>query len=407
MNVDLFISRRLSASDRHGRTSPAVKVAIASVALSIAIMILSVSIVGGFRREIIQKVTGFNAHLTLYSGDESTGVLYDSPALDSIISGTRGVASHSLSLSVPVVLKTTKAFRGLYLRSMPQKADTAFLHSVLTEGKLPAPKSNDLLISSIMSRHLGLHPGDSINMFLVSGDISARRIKVSGIFNSHFETYDDYFAYTPLPAVQAITMLNASEGSSIDISLTDLEADIDVATLLMDRLNQGIMTGELTQTYRLDSARNRGSNFFAWLDMLDTNVWIILSLMTLVAAFTLISGILIIILEKVRFIGVMRAIGASASRLRRIFRLLAIRIALIGIITGNAVAITFIIIQHQWHVIPLNPEAYYIDFVPVSFSLPILASVNIAFILIIYLMLVVPAQLVSRISPAESMRFEH
>lgn len=407
LNVDFFISRRISAGDNSGRTSPAVKVAIASVALSIAVMILAVSIVGGFRREILQKVTGFNSHITLYPQEYGSGVIKFTPELDSIISGTPGVASHSLSATIPALLKSPDAFRGIYLQGISRSADTTFLHSAITGGRMPRQGSSELLISASVARHLGLSVGDSINLFMIAESITARRLPVSGIYNSHFENYDDYLVFAPIELPQELASLSHDEGTTVEIYTSSLRETDRLTPELAERLNNGILSGRLTQVYRMDTALDKGANYLAWLDMLDTNVWIILTLMTLVAVFTLISGLLIIILQKVRFIGVMKAIGASSGRLRHIFVLMAVRIAVTGLLAGNALALAIIAAQSAWHVIPLNPEAYYIDFVPVSMSLPLLLALNAGFILIIYLMLILPARFVSRISPAESMRFEH
>lgn len=407
MNVDLFITRRISAGDSTGRTSPAVKVAVASVALSIAVMILAVSIVGGFRREIMQKVTGFNSHITLYPEDSGTGVIQFTPALDSIISSTPGVTGSTLSATIPALLKSPESFRGIYLRGMSADADTSFLHSVLSAGRLPRPGSSELLVSASMARHLSLSPGDSINLFLIFEPIIARRLPVAGIYNSHFENYDDYLAFAPIGLTRSLTGLAHAEGTTVEIRTGSLGDIPQVTPELTERLNQGIISGKISQAYRMDTAFERGANYLAWLDMLDTNVWIILTLMTLVAVFTLISGLLIIILQKVRFIGVMKAIGASSRRLSHIFVLMAVRIAATGLLAGNAIALALIGMQAGWHLIPLNPEAYYIDYVPVSLPLPVLLGVNAAFILIIYLVLILPARFVSRISPSESMRFEH
>jgi len=404
LNTILFIARRLSAGDSSGRTSPAVKVAIASVALSIAIMLLAVSIVIGFRREIVQKVIGFNAHVTLCTDDDN-GLLRLTPELDSVVSRTPGVVSSSMSISIPALLKTPTAFKGIYLRGLAPDGDTTFLHNALTAGKLPR-SSGALLISASMARHLGITTGDSITLYRVADNVLARRMQVDGIYNSHFENYDDYCAYAPLSTVQELVGATQAEGSVLDITTTSLDESPHVASILFERLNNGVLSGELTQSYRVDTALSRGSHYFAWLDMLDTNVWIILTLMTLVAAFTLISGILIIILEKVRFIGVMKALGASSRRLGNIFVLLAVRIAATGLLIGNAVALLLIGIQALWHPAKLNPEAYYFDYVPVSLPLPQFLIINLAFVVIIYLVLLLPARLVARISPAESMRFE-
>lgn len=408
MNTDLYIARRITAGDSSGHTSPAVKVAIASVALSIAVMLLAASIVGGFRREILQKVTGFNSHISLYtSAADGTGPVELTPPLDSIIASTPGVESRSLSASIPALLKTAGSFRGIYLRGISQNRDTAFLSSCLVSGRMPR-SNNETLISTLTAKHLGLNTGDSVNLYIVSENIRARKLLVSGLYNSHFENYDDYLAYSPLPLIQELGDLTPAQGSVIDINLKGGIKEIpETSALLIERLNNAIMQGQLNQVYHIDTALERGANYIAWLDMLDTNVWIILALMTLVALFTLISGILIIILEKVRFIGVMKAIGSSSGRLRHIFVLLAVRIAATGLIIGNIFALLIIGAQALWHFIPLNPEAYYLDYVPVSLNLLTWLGINLAFVVIIYTVLILPARLVSRISPSESMRFEH
>lgn len=407
MNLNLFIANRISAGDDYGRTSPAVKVAIASVALSIAIMVLSVSIVGGFRREIIRKVAGLNSHVTLYLSPEETGALDYTPELASIVKSTPHVTSASLAVSIPVLLKTPESFKGLYMKSIGTDADTTFIHSILTSGSLPAPDSESILISRGVASYLNVAAGDTINLFVVSEEVRGRRVRIAGIFDSHLENFDDFTLYAPMSFAQSLINLTPEQGSSVEIFTDDINNIPAISDELIERLNTGLMNGELRQRYTLDTLQSRGANYFSWLDMLDVNVWIILSLMTIVSLFTLISGVLIIILEKVRFIGVMRAVGASSRRMGRVFVLLAVRIAAKGILIGNLAALTIVGVQAIWHIIPLNPEAYYIDFVPVSFNLPVFLLVNGAFILIIYLVLLIPARLVSRISPAESMRFEH
>ena len=407
MNVDLFIARRISAGNDSGRTSPAVKVAIASVALSITIMILAVSIVGGFRREIINKVAGLNSHLSLYLSGDEEGLLDFTPELSQTIRTTPHVTAADLSVSLPVLLKTPDTFKGLYLKSIASGSDTTFLHSILTEGSLPRPDSRELLISRGVASHMKVNAGDSLNLFVVADAVTGRRMRVAGIYDSHLENFDDYTVYASLPFAQGLVKADSAQGSGIEISVDDIENIPQVSSNLIDRLNDALLKGDLRQNYSIDTLMGRGANYFAWLDMLDVNVWIILTLMTVVALFTLISGVLIIILEKVRFIGVMRAVGASSGRMGRVFVLLALRIAAKGMLIGNLAALAIVVAQSLWHFLPLNPEAYYIDFVPVSLNVVLWLLINAAFIVIIYGVLLIPARFVSKISPSESMRFEH
>lgn len=367
-------------------------------------MLLAVSIVTGFRREIRAKVAGFNSHIVISSA-ASSSVLRLSPALDSIVSHTPGITSYSLSLSVPSLLKTPQAFSGLSLKSMPAPADTAFLSSCIVAGSMPGANAREVLISQATAHELSLAPGDSVNLYYIAEDIAARKLKVSGIYNSHFENYDRRLAYAPLPLVQNLSKLPASEGTAIEITTDDIDAIPAVADNLFEALNNGVLSGKIADGFTVTTLQEKGANFFAWLDLLDTNVIIILVLMTLVALFTLISGLLIIILEKVRFIGVMKAIGADSARLRKIFVLMATRIGLRGLIIGNLLALAIIGVQTLWHPLRLNADAYYIDYVPVSLPVAAWLAVNVVFIAIIYLVLIIPARFVSRISPAESMRF--
>ncbi len=404
----------MSMSVSGGKSAPAVKVAIVSVALSIIIMLMAVGIVQGFRMEIRDRVTGFDSHITLLPETDEytqTTTIDFTPGLDSLLMAQPGVRSVDLTASTPILLKTRGAFKGLYLRGVPHDYDFGFLQSSLTEGNVPrfnpdSAKSDKILLSKATASKLSLSAGDTVNAYLVADEIRARPLVVSGIFDTHFDAYDNYYAYGDLRLVQKLTHIGSNEGSSIEIDTDNFDRIPHTAQQIIDALDHAIDNESVNQGFSISTTLEKGANYFAWLDLLDTNVWVILTLMTLVAAFTLISGMLIIILEKVQFIGVMKAIGTSRRQIRRIFVLLAIRIGLTGLLAGNAIALILMLAQHYLRIIPLNPSAYYIDFVPVCISPAAILSINAGFIAVIYLVLILPSQLAGRIRPAESMRFE-
>lgn len=401
MNLNLYIASRIKMSGTGGSSSPAVKVATISVALSIATMLLAVSIVQGFRSEIYRKVLGFNPHITLSSPEG----LIPADTLLTLIGGEGGVVSATPGLSLPALLKTPAAFQGIYLRTLPNTPDSTFLPSSLTAGTLPRDE-DQILISETMGRKLSVAPSDSIALYSIGRSIASRKVAVCGTYNSHFENYDSYLAFSSPALLASLAGLPDSASTFLEITTGSLEQAPEVAASLHNRLTKEILAGNLQQTFTLSTAQERSAGVFAWLDMLDTNVWVILILMSLVALFTLISGLLIVILEKVRFIGIMKALGASTTRLQKIFVLMAVRTAGRGILWGTLIALGLILLQGSTHVFSLDPDSYYIDYVPVSLSPLAFIGIEAAFILLSYIVLALPARLVSRISPAESMRFE-
>lgn len=392
-----------------GKSSPAVKVAVISVALSICIMLLAVSIVQGFRREIRDKITGFNSHIMLTSsGKENIGIA-DTPELDSVLRSAHFVTRVDKLTSAPVLLKTKNAFKGVYMRGVDKNFDFGFLKSNLIEGHIPDFKkqgTDQLLISALTAQKLQVSPGDTVNTYLVADRLRARPLVVAGIFDTHFESFDQYYIFGNRETVSLLSDIAPDVISTIEITTDNFDRVTEYNNAIIAMLNHAIDTGTINQSFNISTALEQGANYFSWLDLLDTNVYIILALMTLVAAFTLISGMLIIILEKVRFIGVLRSLGMSRRQLRKIFVYMAIKIGCIGLLCGNAIAIALILLQYFFHLIPLNAEAYFIDFVPVSVSWASFLWINAGFIVIIYLVLILPSQLAGKIKPSESMRFE-
>lgn len=415
MNYPLFLARRLSLSSSGRKSSPAIKVAITAVALSIAVMLAAIAIVLGFKREIREKVVGFNSHITLYSVVQSEGddnLVSLTPSLKKLLDDEDYITDYSLEASIPAILKTTDNFKGVYLRSLSGKQINDFLSRNLEEGKLPDPKlpadstKMQVVISRIAARQLNLKPGDKIDTYFITDDVRIRRLEVTGIFNSHFDSYDDIYLYGNIGLIQELGGISGHQGTTIQVQTDDFNRLEEYTGRLQNRLMQGLADGTVYKFYRADNALQQGAGYFRWLALLDTNVIVVLVLMTFVACITLISGMLIIILDKKRFIGLLRSLGAKRSKVRSVFVYMALRIAITGMIIGNGLMLLLLYCQDRYHLLPLNPEAYYIDFVPVEFNWTLFGILNIGVALIIYLSLILPSWFASGISPAETMRYE-
>lgn len=394
-------------------------------------MLASMAIVSGFKREITRKVVGFNSDIQLTalpSSPEEGNVARLDPTLSELLDGAPFVAEHSLQASVPAVLKTPDDYKGVYLRASSDSTSAAFLASNLEEGEVPsdpaaqqaAPGSADeadglpepgaglhgVAISRQAASRLGLEVGDRVDAYFFSDDIRARRLKVSGIFNSHFDSYDKVMAFSDLPLVQGASGLAADEGSSVKVAVRDFDRLEENADWLRGELDRAYASGRLDRRYLVTTALEAGSGYFQWLQLLDTNVVVVLTLMVIVGCVTLVSGMLIMILDKKRFIGLLKALGTPTTMVRRVFVWLAVRVALAGMVAGNLLGLALLWVQREWHVVPLDPESYYIDFVPVSLEWGAFLLLNLAVVAIVYLVLILPSRFVAGISPAETMRTE-
>lgn len=409
MNYPLYLARRLSLESSGRRSSPAVKVASAAVALSVIVMLASIAVVTGFKNEIVRKVVGFNSDVQIYvedMGDGSDNVVTLTPTLRSVLDTATSVSDYSLQISVPGVFKTTDDFKGVYLRGVNDKASRSFVAENLEEGKVPTEDGREVAVSRIAASQLGLKVGDNIDTYFFSDDIRVRRLTVSGIYNTHFDTYDDVIGYTSLPLLQKLAGVSESQGSSIKVSVPDFNRVSEYADNLQHTLDRELASGMLARKYRVSTVEKAGAAYFQWLALLDTNVVVILALMVLVGCVTLTGGMLMIILDKKRFIGLMKALGAPTSGVRKVFIYLAMRVALIGMAIGNVLAIGLLWAQKEWHFLKLDPDSYYIDFVPVSLNWLDIVTLDLAVLLIAYLVLILPSRFVAGISPAETMRYE-
>lgn len=413
MNYPLFIARRLSLSSDKKKKAPAVTIAVAAVAISVAVMLASISVVSGFKQEIRDKVVGFNSHVSIFpnpSTIEEGNIFTLTPALKNELDEIPFVKDYSLQAAIPAVLKTNTDFKGLYLRGLSGKTVLDFLERNLEEGSIPKDNDkeydNKVVISRTAARQLGLKVGDKIETYFISDDVRVRKLEIAGIFNTHFDQYDDVLMYGSYELVSRLGKLTDNQGTYLQVVTDNFDNVPTYTQIIQRRLNEATAGGRLNSYYHSDNVLNQGAGFFSWLALLDTNVIVILTLMSIVACITLISGMLIIILENKKLIGILRALGSSTQAIRRLFIYLSMRIAVCGLLIGNILMIGIILLQRRFHFLPLDPESYYIDFVPMNITLPTVIILNSAVLVLLYLSLVVPSRFVAGISPAETMRYE-
>lgn|SRR5574344_477057 len=415
MNFPLFIAKRIynDKGDRRQVSRPAIRIATVGVSIGLAVMIVSVCVVLGFKNSIRNKVIGFGSHIQVENFDatQSTDpfpICTDNALTNEIksIPGIKHVQRYSLK---PGILKTDKDFMGIVFKGIGPEYDETFLKENLIEGSLPTfsdtKSSYKLLISKQMADALSLKTGDKVFAYFInSEDVRARRFTVCGIYRTNMSEYDKSLCFTDLYTVGKLNGWESDQSSGEEITINDFnklsEVDDAVVTSInrtKDKYNQIITSQTILEAH---------PQVFAWLDLLDVNVWIILALMVCVAGFTMISGLLIIILERTNMIGIMKALGATNRTVRHTFLWFAVFIIGKGLLIGDIIGIGITVLQKYTGVIKLDPTTYYVDTVPVELNIPLIVALNIATLLISVFILIAPSYLISHIHPSKSMRYE-
>ncbi len=412
-NWKLFIANRIHF-DKIGRkkaTPPAVRVAVAGVALGLVVMILSVAIVIGFKQEIREKVVGFGAHVQITAFDNNATYekqpIQCNDTLRDFLTSSDAIARVEPVGTKLGVLKTETDFMGVVLKGVATDYDWTFFQKYLIEGSLPQLQdsitSNEVLISQIIADKMRLQVGDKIYCYFVQEQVRARRFTVSGIYKTDFSEYDKLLMVGDVRHVQKLNGWHPDQYSDIELTLHDFDQVDRVAEELNTQL---ILPDDYDTHYYSRSVRTLNPIFFQWLDLLDMNVWIILILMAVVAGFTMISGLLIIILERANMIGVLKALGANNTSIRKIFLYLSLFLVGKGMLWGNIIGIALCLLQQQFHIIALDPEAYYLPYVPIELNPWYILWLNVGCMVVSVLMLIAPSYLVSLIRPAKSIKFE-
>lgn len=414
MNLELFIARRIHFSKEGNRqvTPPAVRIAIVGVALGLAVMILSVAIVIGFKKEVRNKVIGFGSHIQITNFDnnssyETTPIAVSDSLLQALreFPGIKHIEGYATKMGI---LKTDSDFQGVVLKGIDTDYDWSFFRNNLKEGELltidPKKTSTDVIISRYLSDLLGLKLGYSILTYFVQEDVRARKFNIVGIYETGFMDYDKLFVLADIKQIRRLNGWEKDEVSGLELLVDDYDKLDQIAEDLYFNLVE--KQDRHGNTYFTRSIKEMNPMIFNWLDVLDVNVVVILILIFAVAGFTMISGLLIIILERTNMIGILKALGENNVSIRKIFLYISFFLIGKGMLWGNVVGIAICLIQSHFRIIKLDPSIYYLDAVPIDLSIVSLILLNIGTLCASMLMMLGPSYLITKIDPAKSIRFE-
>ncbi|MEG0559937.1 MAG: ABC transporter permease [Muribaculaceae bacterium] len=418
MKFELFIARKLKlGADENNITSstPILNIAVLGIVLAIVIMILSITIVCGFKNEIANKIYDLDSHIKIsnssFSQSTNNTKVNKDVLCKELCDSMSFIKSLELIAEKPAIIKTDKDFKGIVFRGVDKNYDWNYINKSIIEGRVPnnsddAPIS-EIVLSQSIAKQLNLKIGDKILTYFIDEKVKVRNSKIVGIFNTDFEDFDNAFILGNIKIVQQINGWLPNEGSYIGIKCKDFKNIEDNAYTISStliKLNYKEQNNAII--YDVTNTKETNISYFAWLDLLDMNVVIILILMIAVSNFTLIAGLLIIVLKRINMIGVLKALGACNSSIRNIFILLTQKLILRAIIIGNTIGLSLAMAQKFFHLIKLNPEAYYMSFVPIDINWLYIVILNIGIIIIAYITLLLPSYIISTIKPSASIRFE-
>lgn len=406
MNAATFISKRIFSLSKENLSSTVMRIAVTSVALGIAIMLISITVVIGFKNQIKDKVIGFVApiHIQALNQNESieeTPFLFDS-VLNARLDKPFITEMHKTANKAGII-KTDDEIQAVVLKGVDSDYNWNYIGSYLIDGEIPQyvenERSNDVLISNIIASKMNLNVGDPVRIWFVDQDLKARgrKFNVIGVYETGLQECDERYVYCDLNQIRRLNGWNNGEVGHLEIWI-DNEKNIDDYN---EQIYYSIPTHLVSYT-----AMETYPQIFDWLELQDMNVIIIIVLMLLVAGITIISMLLIIILERTSTIGLLKAMGASNGLIRSIFLKRSCRILLIGMAIGNVIGIGLCLIQKYTNLITLSPESYYLSAVPIELNIWNILALNIGTLILWILMLLLPTMLINNVRPSKSIRFE-
>jgi lipoprotein-releasing system permease protein len=395
-------------------TPPAIRIAMAGIALGLCMMLLSVAIVVGFKKEVRNKVIGFGAHIRISNFDNNTSyetipVMVSDTLMDELRAWP-GVCRVERFATTLGMIKTETECQGFVMKGVDEHFDGSFFRKYLTEGELftldPDKASADVLISRYLADRLGLKCGDAFVAYFVQDveQMRARRLHICGIYDTGYLEYDKLYILADLRQIIRLNDWEPDAVSGLELFIDDYSRLDDLSEALYFHLSD--RQDRLGNMFYVRSIKELNPMIFNWLDVLDINVVVILALMIAVSGFTMISGLLIIILERTRMIGILKALGQEERSLRKVFLYIASFLIGKGMLWGNVAGLLICFIQSRFHPVALDPSSYYLDTVPIDLSFTSWLLINLGTGIVSLLMTLAPSCLIAKIHPARTIHFE-
>lgn len=413
MNTEFFIAKRITF-DKESRLSvsrPIIKISVLGIALGLAVMIISVAIVTGFKNEIRRKISGFSSHIQIVNYDSNNSFetkpvsknqdFY--PSIDSVY----GIEHIQVFATKPGIIKTENDIQGAVAKGIGSDFNWSFFQENLKEGEIfivnDSLKTDKVIISQYLASLLKLKTGDRFAMYFIDEQPRGRPFTVSGIYETSLEEFDKQFILVDIGHIQKVSNWNDDQVSGFEILVKNFR-DIDYMTYMVAGI-AGTRIFEDGSGLRVTNIKEKHPQIFDWLGLIDKNVWIILGLMLIVASFNMISGLLIMILDRTNMIGVLKAIGTQNQSIQRIFLYQAAYLMVKGLFWGNLIGLSVCWFQDKFRIIKLEQSSYFIDYVPINLDILYLVLLNAGTLVLTMIILQLPAMVISRISPVKTIRY--
>ena len=415
MNFPLFIARKINGNEDKGRkvSKPAIRIAMLGVAIGLAVMIVSVCVVLGFKHTIRDKVVGFGSHITVanfnsFQRSENYPIVVND-SLKRALMQTQGVHHVQRYAYTQGILKTDDDFLGVMLKGVGSDFDSTFIHQNMVAGSIPAfsdvKSQQKILLSKAIAEKLDLKVRDRIYAYFVNEQgVRTRRFTISGIYETNLKQFDSQICFTDLYTTNKLNGWQSDQCSGAEVQVNNFELLDAIALNILNKVKG--KTDRYGNSYSVATVVEQNPQIFSWLDLMDLNVWIILALMVSVAGVTMISGLLIIILERTQMIGILKAMGTKNAQIRHIFLWFATFIIGKGLLWGNLVGLGLVFLQKYTGLVTLDPKTYYVSTVPIELNVLLIIALNIATLLICVFVLIAPSYLISHIHPAKTMHYE-
>lgn len=407
VHFEQFIASRFMPrkGEAGGFSGPLSAIAVVSIALGLLVMVMAISILRGFQADIRNKVVGFGGHITVCSfgaaqAYEEMPIEADSNLI-ARLQATAGVRHLQRYATKGGMVKTDDQIYGIMLRGLGAECDTAFFSSYLVEGTLPAfgQGSTEVLISTTIASRLKLRVGDKVRSYFWQGDTyRSRAFTVSGLYNTDLTEMDELYVVGDLAQVQRLNGWSDYQVGGIELSVADFSTLDATAQCVADVVPYDMRVETIVQHHPA---------LFSWLDLLNANILLILTLMCVVCVVAIVSALLIMIFEKSATIGLLKALGATSASVRRIFLLKAVRLIALGVIIGDAISLLLSLLQQRYHIATLDPESYSMSHVPIDINPWVYIAVSLGTAAVCLLALLLPTAYISRITPARTMRIEN
>ncbi len=411
-NFELFFARRIASGKRHKSSvsAPITKIGIIAVGLAIAVMLIAVATGVGLQKKIEEKISGFNGHIRIVNYDLNNSLVSVEPVslrqdFYPVFDQVKGISHIQVFATKAGIIKTETDFEGVVLKGVGADYDWRFFRAYLTAGALPDfsgdKPSNEVLISATLSARLQLHTGDSIVVWFVRKDLDkmpkVRKFRVSGIYDSGFPEFDKTYVIGDIRQIQRLNKWKPGQVGGFEILVSDFDQIGNITRKVYRHIPPELNAYSIVEKFPV---------IFEWISLFDSNIAVILFLMFLVSGFNMITVLLVMVLEQTRTVGILKALGSGNRSIRRIFLLQATRLVIRGVLWGNALGLSLLLLQKYTGFLKLDPQTYYVSHVPVDVNPWHILLLNTGVVVLTYLLLVLPSYFIVKVDPVRAIRFE-